>query len=57
MSDFKTNEYANLLGGEQFEPKEENPMLVGGGESLYYDELPRCLWECQALLRCGQKWV
>jgi len=27
MSDFKTNEYANLLGGEQFEPKEENPML------------------------------
>jgi len=27
MSDFKTNEYANLLGGKQFEPKEENPML------------------------------
>jgi len=27
MSDFKTNEYANLMGGEEFEPKEENPML------------------------------
>jgi len=31
MSDFKTNEYANLLGGKQFEPKEENPMPDGGG--------------------------
>jgi len=37
-SDFKTNEYANLLGGEQFEPKEENPMLGWRGASRYYDD-------------------
>ncbi|MFC3415625.1 phosphoenolpyruvate synthase [Algoriphagus hitonicola] len=35
MSDFKTNEYANLLGGRQFEPKEENPMLGFRGASRY----------------------
>ncbi|MGF1672308.1 MAG: phosphoenolpyruvate synthase, partial [Rivularia sp. (in: cyanobacteria)] len=38
MSDFKSNEYANLLGGRQFEPKEENPMLGWRGASRYYDE-------------------
>lgn len=38
MSDFKTNEYANLLGGEQFEPKEENPMLGFRGASRYYND-------------------
>jgi len=37
MSDFKTNEYANLLGGTQFEPKEENPMLGWHGASRYCD--------------------
>ena len=37
MSDFKSNEYANLLGGKQFEPKEENPMLGWRGASRYYD--------------------
>jgi pyruvate, water dikinase len=37
MSDFKSNEYANLLGGKQFEPEEENPMLGWRGASRYYD--------------------
>ena len=37
MSDFKSNEYANLLGGRDFEPKEENPMLGWRGASRYYD--------------------
>ncbi len=37
MSDFKSNEYANLLGGQQFEPKEENPMLGWRGAARYYD--------------------
>ncbi len=36
MSDFKSNEYANLLGGQQFEPKEENPMIGWRGASRYY---------------------
>jgi len=38
MSDFKTNEYANLLGGKQFEPEEENPMIGFRGASRYYNE-------------------
>jgi pyruvate, water dikinase len=38
MSDFKTNEYANLVGGQQFEPKEENPMIGFRGASRYYDK-------------------
>lgn len=37
FSDFKTNEYANLLGGAQFEPEEENPMIGWRGASRYYD--------------------
>ncbi len=37
MSDFKTNEYASLIGGALFEPKEENPMLGFRGASRYYD--------------------
>jgi len=37
FSDFKTNEYATLLGGEAYEPKEENPMLGFRGASRYYD--------------------
>ncbi|MBI2653466.1 phosphoenolpyruvate synthase [Candidatus Woesearchaeota archaeon] len=36
MSDFKTNEYANLIGGKEFEPNEENPMLGWRGASRYY---------------------
>jgi pyruvate,water dikinase len=53
MSDFKSNEYANLLGGKQFEPKEENPMLGWRGASRYYDENYRDAFalECHALKR------
>ena len=38
MSDFKTNEYAKLLGGKAFEPEEENPMLGFRGASRYYND-------------------
>ncbi len=38
MSDFKTNEYANLIGGFQFEPVEDNPMIGFRGACRYYDE-------------------
>lgn len=38
FSDFKTNEYVNLIGGKYFEPKEENPMLGWRGASRYYME-------------------
>ena len=38
FSDFKTNEYASLIGGELYEPKESNPMLGWRGASRYYDE-------------------
>ncbi len=38
MSDFKTNEYANLIGGAQFEPNEENPMLGFRGAARYYSD-------------------
>lgn len=41
MSDFKTNEYADLLGGKKFEPEEENPMLGFRGASRYYHPLYR----------------
>jgi pyruvate,water dikinase len=51
MSDFKTNEYANLIGGSQFEPKEENPMLGFRGAARYYNELYRegFQLECKAI--------
>lgn len=39
MSDFKTNEYAYLIGGASFEPKEENPMIGFRGASRYYNDL------------------
>ncbi|MDV2999014.1 MAG: Phosphoenolpyruvate synthase [Chroococcopsis gigantea SAG 12.99] len=53
MSDFKSNEYANLLGGRQFEPHEENPMIGWRGASRYYDDKYREAFalECQALKR------
>ena len=38
LSDFKTNEYASLIGGKAFEPAEENPMIGFRGASRYYDE-------------------
>lgn len=51
MSDFKTNEYAHLLGGEEFEPVEENPMLGWRGASRYISEDFRGCFEmeCEAL--------
>lgn len=53
MSDFKTNEYAQLLGGREFEPDEENPMIGFRGASRYYDEryAEGFALECAALLR------
>ncbi|MFH0740095.1 MAG: phosphoenolpyruvate synthase [bacterium] len=53
FSDFKTNEYAELLGGSIFEPKEENPMIGWRGASRYYDERfkPAFLMECDAIKR------
>ncbi len=53
FSDFKSNEYANLLGGSQFEPQEENPMIGWRGASRYYDPNYRQAFalECQALKR------
>ncbi|GIK83277.1 MAG: phosphoenolpyruvate synthase [Alphaproteobacteria bacterium] len=51
LSDFKTNEYAHLIGGAAFEPKEENPMLGWRGASRYYDARYRdgFALECRAL--------
>ncbi|AFY35008.1 phosphoenolpyruvate synthase [Calothrix sp. PCC 7507] len=53
MSDFKSNEYANLLGGQQFEPHEENPMLGWRGAARYYDPGYREAFalECRAIKR------
>ena len=53
LSDFKTNEYANLIGGKDFEPHEENPMLGFRGASRYYSELYRdgFALECKAIKR------
>jgi pyruvate,water dikinase len=52
-SDFKTNEYGQLVGGGEFEPKEENPMLGFRGASRYYDEryAEGFALECAALYR------
>ncbi len=53
MSDFKTNEYADLIGGKQFEPKEANPMLGFRGASRYYSDRYRegFALECKAIKR------
>ncbi|WP_433867985.1 phosphoenolpyruvate synthase [Ralstonia wenshanensis] len=53
MSDFKTNEYAHLIGGAEFEPKEENPMLGFRGASRYYSPRYRegFALECRAIFR------
>jgi pyruvate,water dikinase len=51
LSDFKTNEYANLIGGAEFEPTEDNPMLGFRGASRYYSEAYRdgFALECRAI--------
>jgi pyruvate,water dikinase len=55
-SDFKTNEYARLLGGAGFEPKEENPMLGWRGASRYYtDYRDGFALECRALKRVREE--
>ncbi|MCD6542060.1 MAG: phosphoenolpyruvate synthase [Thermoplasmata archaeon] len=51
LSDFKSNEYANLIGGYLYEPKEHNPMIGWRGASRYYDEKfkPAFALECKAI--------
>jgi len=51
LSDFKSNEYANLIGGEQYEPDEENPMIGWRGASRYVDDTFKSSFEleCRAL--------
>ena len=53
LSDFKTNEYANLIGGHLYEPVESNPMIGWRGASRYYDEKFKEAFglECKALLK------
>jgi pyruvate,water dikinase len=57
MSDFKTNEYADLIGGKQFEPHEENPMLGFRGASRYYSDEYRegFALECRAIRRVREE--
>jgi len=53
MSDFKTNEYANLIGGYLYEPEENNPMIGWRGASRYYDDKfkPAFGLECRAIIK------
>ncbi len=57
LSDFKSNEYANLIGGEQYEPDEENPMIGWRGASRYVDESfkPAFELECRALKKVREE--
>lgn len=57
MSDFKSNEYAGLIGGRQFEPHEENPMIGWRGASRYYSEQYKEAFalECEALRRVREE--
>ena len=57
MSDFKTNEYANLLGGTQFEPDEENPMIGFRGASRYYSDRYKdgFALECRAIRKLREE--
>jgi pyruvate,water dikinase len=56
-SDFKSNEYANLIGGREFEPVEENPMIGFRGASRYYSDeyRPAFALECRALRRLREQ--
>lgn len=58
LSDFKTNEYATLIGGTDYEPKEENPMLGWRGASRYYDPKykPGFKLECEAMKKVREEW-
>ena len=57
FSDFKTNEYRTLLGGEAFEPKEENPMIGWRGASRYYDPKfkPAFMMEAEAVKKVREE--
>ncbi len=57
LSDFKTNEYANLIGGRAYEPTEENPMLGFRGASRYYDQRYRAGFslECRAMKKVREE--
>ena len=57
MSDFKSNEYANLIGGRDFEPSEENPMIGFRGASRYYDARYRdgFALECRAMKKVREE--
>lgn len=57
FSDFKTNEYENLLGGKYFEPKEENPMIGWRGASRYYSQTYERAFglECKAIKRVRER--
>ena len=57
LSDFKSNEYANLIGGEQYEPDEENPMIGWRGASRYVDDSfkPAFELECRALKKVREE--
>ncbi|MDE2483959.1 MAG: phosphoenolpyruvate synthase [candidate division NC10 bacterium] len=57
LSDFKTNEYANLIGGQEFEPTEENPMLGFRGASRYYSDRYREGFglECRAMWKVREE--
>ncbi|GAB3200894.1 pyruvate,water dikinase [Pontibacter aydingkolensis] len=57
MSDFKSNEYANLIGGRQFEPEESNPMIGLRGASRYYHPLYQEGFEleCRAMKKVREK--
>ena len=57
MSDFKTNEYANLIGGRKYEPQEENPMIGFRGASRYYDPRYRdgFALECRAMQKVREE--
>ena len=57
MSDFKSNEYANLIGGELFEPIEDNPMIGWRGASRYYDPKYRAAYalECAAMKKVREE--
>ena len=57
FSDFKTNEYRSLIGGELYEPKEENPMLGWRGASRYYDPkfAPAFALECKAIKKVREE--
>jgi pyruvate,water dikinase len=58
MSDFKTNEYANLIGGHAYEPEEDNPMIGWRGASRYYDKKFAEAFglECQALKKAREEY-